>query len=66
MTKLTRCLMQLKSCFHTICLVLIHQVYVNGKEYYLFKHRIPLENVAALNIKGDIVVNIGGFIQVSQ
>nr|XP_055030209.1 galectin-4-like [Misgurnus anguillicaudatus] len=38
-------------------------VYVNGREYFLFKHRIPLEKVSVLNIDGDVVVNLAGFIQ---
>ncbi|XP_051727205.1 uncharacterized protein lgals4 isoform X28 [Ctenopharyngodon idella] len=40
-----------------------YQVYVNGKEQYTFKHRIPLEKVSALNIAGDVAVNLFGFIQ---
>ncbi|XDV29799.1 hypothetical protein PO909_032840, partial [Leuciscus waleckii] len=39
------------------------QIYVNGKEQYTFKHRIPLEKVSALNINGDVSVNLFGFIQ---
>ncbi|XP_056099959.1 galectin-4-like [Rhinichthys klamathensis goyatoka] len=42
-----------------------YQIYVNGKEQYTFKHRIPLEKVSALNINGDVAVNLFGFIQVS-
>uniref|UniRef100_A0A8C2CVZ7 Galectin n=1 Tax=Cyprinus carpio TaxID=7962 RepID=A0A8C2CVZ7_CYPCA len=41
------------------------RVYVNGKELYTFKHRIPLEKVTTLNINGDIAVNLFGFIEVS-
>ncbi|KAK2894936.1 hypothetical protein Q8A67_012165 [Cirrhinus molitorella] len=40
-----------------------YQVYVNGKEQYTFKHRIPLEKVTTLNISGDVAVNLLGFIQ---
>ncbi|CAM4585312.1 unnamed protein product [Leuciscus chuanchicus] len=40
-----------------------YQIYVNGKEQYTFKHRIPLEKVSALNINGDVSVNLFGFIQ---
>ncbi|XP_077087054.1 galectin-4-like [Siphateles boraxobius] len=40
-----------------------YQIYVNGKEQYTFKHRIPLERVSALNINGDVAVNLIGFIQ---
>lgn len=31
----------------------------------MFKHRIPLENVTALNILGDVTANLFGFIEVS-
>lgn len=55
----------LGTCPHTSCVALDHQVYVNGKEQYTFKHRIPLEKVSALNIGGDVAVNLFGFIQVS-
>ncbi|XP_048024995.1 galectin-4-like [Megalobrama amblycephala] len=40
-----------------------YQVYVNGKELHMFKHRIPLEKVSTLNINGDVAVNLFGFIQ---
>ncbi|XP_042630721.1 uncharacterized protein lgals4 isoform X9 [Cyprinus carpio] len=40
-----------------------YQVYVNGKELYTFKHRIPLEKVSTLNINGDVAVNLSGFLQ---
>ncbi|KAF4101770.1 hypothetical protein G5714_018202 [Onychostoma macrolepis] len=40
-----------------------YQVYVNGKELYTFKHRIPLEKVSTLNISGDVAVNLCGFMQ---
>lgn len=55
----------LGTCPHTSCVALDHQVYVNGKEQYTFKHRIPLEKVSALNIVGGVAVNLFGFIQVS-
>uniref|UniRef100_A0A8C1J166 Galectin n=1 Tax=Cyprinus carpio TaxID=7962 RepID=A0A8C1J166_CYPCA len=42
-----------------------YQVYVNGKELYTFKHRIPLEKVSTLNISGHVVVSLFGFMQVS-
>ncbi|TRY95471.1 hypothetical protein DNTS_000442 [Danionella cerebrum] len=41
-----------------------YQVYVNGKEYYMFKHRIPLERVTTLNIDGTVIVTLFGFIKV--
>ncbi|KAJ8280296.1 hypothetical protein GJAV_G00052880 [Gymnothorax javanicus] len=31
-----------------------YQVNVNGREYYLFKHRMPLEQVSAIKIAGDV------------
>ncbi|XP_051953269.1 galectin-4 isoform X23 [Xyrauchen texanus] len=40
-----------------------YQVFVNGKEHYMFKHRMPLETVTALNIVGHINVNLFGFIE---
>ena len=48
------------------CVASIHQVYVNGKELYTFKHRIPLEKVSTLNINGDVAVNLSGFLQVGH
>lgn len=56
----------LGTCPHMSCVALDHQVYVNGKEQYTFKHRIPLEKVSALNIAGDVAVNLFGFIQVTN
>uniref|UniRef100_A0A9J8C6V4 Galectin 4 n=1 Tax=Cyprinus carpio carpio TaxID=630221 RepID=A0A9J8C6V4_CYPCA len=50
-------------CPHMGCVASIHQVYVNGKELYTFKHRIPLEKVSTLNISGDVAVNLSGFLQ---
>uniref|UniRef100_A0A8C2KE34 Galectin n=1 Tax=Cyprinus carpio TaxID=7962 RepID=A0A8C2KE34_CYPCA len=43
----------------------VFKVYVNGKELYIFKHRIPLEKVSTLNISGHVVVSLFGFMQVS-
>ncbi|KAM9480684.1 galectin-4-like [Clarias gariepinus] len=41
-----------------------YQVNVNGREFYLFQHRIPLERVCALDIGGDMSIDsiniIGG------
>ncbi|XP_047678593.1 uncharacterized protein LOC113650789 isoform X2 [Tachysurus fulvidraco] len=39
-----------------------YEVYVNGLWYYLFKHRMPLEQVSALGIRGDASISICGFI----
>uniref|UniRef100_A0A8C2Q5D1 Galectin n=1 Tax=Cyprinus carpio TaxID=7962 RepID=A0A8C2Q5D1_CYPCA len=55
----------LGACPHTGCVALVYQVYVNGKELYTFKHRIPLEKVSTLNISGHVVVSLFGFMQVS-
>lgn len=41
------------------------QVYVNGLELCTFKHRIPLENITALAICGDVSINFIGFIEAS-
>uniref|UniRef100_A0A8C2Q518 Galectin n=1 Tax=Cyprinus carpio TaxID=7962 RepID=A0A8C2Q518_CYPCA len=54
-----------RACPHTGCVALVYQVYVNGKELYTFKHRIPLEKVSTLNISGHVVVSLFGFMQVS-
>uniref|UniRef100_A0A9J8A4V4 Galectin 4 n=1 Tax=Cyprinus carpio carpio TaxID=630221 RepID=A0A9J8A4V4_CYPCA len=54
---------KLGPCPHMGCVASIHQVYVNGKELYTFKHRIPLEKVSTLNISGDVAVNLSGFLQ---
>ncbi|XP_073710078.1 galectin-8-like [Misgurnus anguillicaudatus] len=54
---------QLRAFLHTDLLASIHQVYVNGKEHYLFKHRIPLEKVSVINIEGHVAVNLFAFIQ---
>lgn len=35
-------------------------------EYYMFKHRIPLDKVSAVNIVEGVNVNILGFIEVSK
>uniref|UniRef100_A0A8C2K967 Galectin n=1 Tax=Cyprinus carpio TaxID=7962 RepID=A0A8C2K967_CYPCA len=51
-----------RACPHTGCVALVYQVYVNGKELYIFKHRIPLEKVSTLNISGHVVVSLFGFI----
>lgn len=51
---------------HAGCVDLVHQVYVNGKEQCTFKHRLPLEKVSTLNIAGDVVMKLFGFVQVSN
>uniref|UniRef100_A0A8C1S6P6 Galectin n=1 Tax=Cyprinus carpio TaxID=7962 RepID=A0A8C1S6P6_CYPCA len=42
----------LGACPHTGCVALVYQVYVNGKELYTFKHRIPLEK--RVSVKPDL------------
>uniref|UniRef100_A0A4W4FK14 Galectin n=1 Tax=Electrophorus electricus TaxID=8005 RepID=A0A4W4FK14_ELEEL len=41
-----------------------YQVNVNGRDFYLFQHRMPVERVCALEIGGDVVIDtiniIGG------
>ncbi|GAA6070289.1 uncharacterized protein LOC113650788 isoform X1, partial [Tachysurus ichikawai] len=39
-----------------------YQVYVNGLRHCTFKHRIPLEKVSTLEIRGDISQLIWGFL----
>ncbi|KAK3548354.1 hypothetical protein QTP70_010715 [Hemibagrus guttatus] len=39
-----------------------YEVYVNGIRQCVFKHRIPLENVSALELNGDLSQLICGFI----
>ncbi|KAL6478733.1 hypothetical protein MHYP_G00121660 [Metynnis hypsauchen] len=34
-----------------------YQVTVNGKDFYLFQHRMPLERVRALEIGGDVSID---------
>lgn len=43
---------------------MLPQVYVNGVQLCIFKHRIPLESISTLAIFGDISVAIYGFIDV--
>lgn len=38
---------------------------MNGKELFMYKHRIPLDKVAALSIAGDVSVGMFGFMMVS-
>lgn len=40
------------------------QVYVNGLQLCMFNHRVPLENVSAVSIYGDVAIPIYGFIDV--
>lgn len=42
------------------------QVYVNGLQHCTFKHRIPLENVSAIDIRGHVAMSLFGFIGVSK
>ncbi|XP_060779265.1 uncharacterized protein LOC132887733 isoform X4 [Neoarius graeffei] len=39
-----------------------YEVYVNGMQYCRFNHRIPLENISAISIYGDVTIPIYGFI----
>ncbi|KAK3549073.1 hypothetical protein QTP70_030375 [Hemibagrus guttatus] len=39
-----------------------YEVYVNGLWYWLFKHRMPLEQVSTLGIRGDVFISVCGFI----
>ncbi|KAL6478730.1 hypothetical protein MHYP_G00121630 [Metynnis hypsauchen] len=40
-----------------------YEVYVNGFQHCLFKHRIPLEKVSALVLDGDVTINMLGVIE---
>ncbi|KAL7878435.1 hypothetical protein AOLI_G00094090 [Acnodon oligacanthus] len=40
-----------------------YEVYVNGFQHCMFKHRIPLEKVSALVLDGDVSINILGVIE---
>ncbi|KAG7332967.1 hypothetical protein KOW79_003102 [Hemibagrus wyckioides] len=40
-----------------------YQVYVNTVNHCTFKHRMPLEKVSAINIHGDITIQLIGFIE---
>ncbi|XP_066559885.1 galectin-7-like isoform X1 [Amia ocellicauda] len=44
-----------------------YQINVNGRQFYMFQHRVPLERVSALRIQGDVTLEtlniIGGDMQ---
>lgn len=42
------------------------QVYVNGLRHCTFQHRIPLENVSTISIRGDVSIQVIGFVEVSK
>lgn len=37
------------------------QLKVDGKDFYTFKHRTPLERVCAIEIKGDVSIQTINF-----
>ncbi|MCJ8748057.1 hypothetical protein PDJAM_G00160570 [Pangasius djambal] len=39
-----------------------YEVYVNGQSSCLFKHRMPVENLTALHIHGDVIMNTVGIV----
>ncbi|XP_027035082.2 neoverrucotoxin subunit beta-like isoform X2 [Tachysurus fulvidraco] len=43
-----------------------YEVMVNGLEYCKFKHRIPVDKVTTLNIRGDVFMNTFGIIEVDD
>uniref|UniRef100_A0A3B1JCG2 Galectin n=1 Tax=Astyanax mexicanus TaxID=7994 RepID=A0A3B1JCG2_ASTMX len=43
-----------------------YEVYVNGFQHCMFKHRIPLEKINSLIIRGDVSANMIGMIKVSN
>lgn len=42
------------------------QVYINSLQHCTFKHRIPLEKVSTLGIRGDVTINYFGFVEVGK
>ena len=42
------------------------QAYINGQKNCFFKHRMPIEKVTTLNIRGDVFMNTIGYVEVSQ
>ncbi|XP_047659008.1 galectin-4-like [Tachysurus fulvidraco] len=43
-----------------------YKVMVNGLEYCKFEHRIPVDKVTTLNIRGDVFMNTFGFTKVDD
>lgn len=41
---------------HVWHLLLMLQIKVNGNDFHTFEHRIPVEFVRALHIKGDVTI----------
>lgn len=42
------------------------QVFVNGRLFHLFRHRMPVEQVSALKVAGDITVPTFNMIRVRR
>ncbi|XP_053533823.1 uncharacterized protein LOC108264058 isoform X2 [Ictalurus punctatus] len=40
-----------------------YEVYINSLQHCTFKHRIPLEKVSTLGIRGDVTINYFGFVE---
>ncbi|XP_047678384.1 galectin-4-like [Tachysurus fulvidraco] len=40
-----------------------YEVYVNNLKHCTFKHRIPLEKVSTLGIRGDVTINYFGIVK---
>uniref|UniRef100_A0A8B9HV06 Galectin n=1 Tax=Astyanax mexicanus TaxID=7994 RepID=A0A8B9HV06_ASTMX len=43
----------------------VYEVYVNSFQHCTFKHRMSVERVSAIDIRGDVNINMFGFIQAS-
>uniref|UniRef100_A0AAR2K727 Galectin n=1 Tax=Pygocentrus nattereri TaxID=42514 RepID=A0AAR2K727_PYGNA len=43
-----------------------YEAYVNGQRNCFFKHRMPVEKVTTLHIKGDVFMNTIGYVAVSH
>uniref|UniRef100_W5KKK0 Galectin n=1 Tax=Astyanax mexicanus TaxID=7994 RepID=W5KKK0_ASTMX len=46
-------------------IIFVIKVYVNGFQHCTFKHRMSVERVSAIDIRGDVNINMFGFIQAS-
>ena len=43
-------------CITAFILSLLYQVFVNGKFYFDFKHRQPMQSVQSVQVEGDVNV----------
>uniref|UniRef100_A0A3B4CVV9 Galectin n=1 Tax=Pygocentrus nattereri TaxID=42514 RepID=A0A3B4CVV9_PYGNA len=45
---------------------IVVKAYVNGQKNCFFKHRMPVEKVTTLNIKGEVIMNTIGYVGMSS